>query len=109
MTTAITEGSGNVFADIGLPEPDEHLVKAGLVHRIAAIIAAERLGPADAAQRLGFPQPEVTAMLDGHFQDHTVDRLMRFLVALGHNVEIVVRPVKPGTRAARITVPDLGE
>jgi predicted XRE-type DNA-binding protein len=104
MKTPITRSSGNVFADIGLPDPGEHLIKAELVHRIAAIIETEGLKQADAAGRLGIAQPDVSKMLNGHFRQFSVERLMRFLVALGHDVEIVVRSVKPRKRAAQLTV-----
>ena len=104
MKTPVTQSSGNVFADIGMPNPEEHLIKAELVHRIAAIIEAEGMKQADTAERLGIAQPDVSKMLNGNFRQFSVERLMRFLVALGHDVEIVVRAAKPRKRAAQITV-----
>ena len=85
-------GTGNVFADLGLPNAEEHLVKAGLVVRIARIIGQRKLTQAAAAQIMGIDQPKVSAMLSGQFRGYSVERLMRFLVALGHDVEIVVKP-----------------
>jgi predicted XRE-type DNA-binding protein len=86
--------SGNVFADLGLAGASEHLIKAGLVVKIGRIVRQRHLTQADAAQLMGIDQPKVSAMLGGQFRGYSVERLMRFLVALGHDVEIVVRPTK---------------
>jgi len=83
--------SGNVFADLGLAEADEHLIKAGLVVKIDRTIRQRRLTQAAAAELMGIDQPKVSAMLAGQFRGYSVERLMRFLVALGHDVEIVVK------------------
>jgi len=91
-------GIGNVFADLGLGDAGEHLVKAGLVVRINRIIRQRRLTQAAAAQIIGIDQPKVSAMLAGQSRGYSVERLMRFLVALGHDVEIVVKPRKRGPR-----------
>jgi predicted XRE-type DNA-binding protein len=85
-------GSDNVFADLGLPNAGEHLVKAQLVLKIDTIMKARRLRQADAAEILGIRQPDVSRMLRGDFRQFSVERLLRFLVALGQDVEIVVRP-----------------
>jgi predicted XRE-type DNA-binding protein len=94
--------SGNVFADLGLPDANEHLIKAGLVVRIERIIRGRKLTQAAAAELLGVDQPKVSAMLAGQFRGYSVERLMRFLVALGHDVEIVVKPRKRGTAGLRV-------
>lgn len=91
--------SGNVFADLGLPDPDEHLIKAGLVAKIDQIIRARGLTQAKAASTIGIDQPKVSAMLAGQFRGYSVERLMRFLVALGQDVEIAVKPAKRGAAA----------
>src|SRR5271154_3190012 len=88
--------SGNVFADLGLPNAAEHMIKAGLVLKIDRTIRRRRLTQEAAAQLMGIDQPKVSAMLAGRFRGYSVERLMRFLVALGHDVEIVVKPVKGG-------------
>ncbi len=88
--------SGNVLADLGLPDSEEHLVKAGLVLRIGKAIRARGMSQAEAAGVLGIDQPKVSALLRGQFRGYSVERLMRFLVALGHDVEIVVRPKRRG-------------
>jgi predicted XRE-type DNA-binding protein len=93
--------SGNVFADIGLPNADEHLVKAKLVFKIDALMRERGLKQVEAASLFGIKQPDVSKMLKGDFRQFSVERLMRFLVALGQDVEIVVRPHRsPATVAA---------
>ena len=94
--------SGNVFADLGLADADEHLIKAGLVVKIDRIIRQRHLTQAAAAQLIGIDQPKVSAMLAGQFRGYSVERLMRFLVALGHDVEIVVKPRKRGPAELRV-------
>jgi predicted XRE-type DNA-binding protein len=94
--------SGNVFADLGLPDSGEHLIKAGLVVKIDQIIRQRRLTQEAAAKLMGVDQPKVSAMLAGQFRGYSVERLMRFLVALGHDVEIVVKPRKRGAAQLRV-------
>lgn len=84
--------SGNIFADIGLPHPEEHLLKAQLVVKITELVKQRKLKQREAADLFGMTQPDVSKMLRGHFHQFSVERLMRFLVALDQNVEIVVRP-----------------
>jgi predicted XRE-type DNA-binding protein len=90
-------GSGNVFADIGLPNAQEHLVKAQLVYKIDGLMKARGLKQVAAAKLFRVKQPDVSKMLRGDFRQFSVERLMRFLVALGQDVEIVVKPHR-GTR-----------
>ncbi len=94
--------TGNVFADLGLADADEHLIKAGLVVKIDRIIRQRQLTQAATAQLIGVDQPKVSAMLAGQFRGYSVERLMRFLVALGHDVEIVVKPRKRGVAELRV-------
>ena len=94
--------TGNVFADLGLPNAQEHLIKAGLVAKIDGIIRQRELTQASAAHLLGIDQPKVSAMLAGQFRGYSVERLMRFLVALGHDVEIVVKARKRGAAELRV-------
>ena len=84
--------SGNIFADVGVPKPDEHLIKAQLVHKIALLMKERGLKQQQTADLLGVRQPDVSKMLRGDFRQFSVERLMRFLVALGQDVEIVVKP-----------------
>ena len=102
MTRSIDyeKSSGNVFADIGLPDATDHLVKAKLVFKIDALMQERGLKQSEAAALFGVKQPDVSKMLHGDFRQFSVERLMRFLVALGQDVEIVVRPHNsPGTVA----------
>jgi predicted XRE-type DNA-binding protein len=84
--------SGNVFADVGLPNAEEHLVKAGLVYKISLLMKQRGLKQIEAAALFGVKQPDVSKMLRGDFRQFSVERLLRFLVALGQDVEIVVKP-----------------
>jgi predicted XRE-type DNA-binding protein len=91
---SIERSSGNVFADLGLKNPEELLAKAELVQRIADIIAERKLTQVRAAKLLGIDQPKVSALLQGKLRGFSTDRLFRFLNALGRDVEIVIRPAK---------------
>lgn len=96
-------GSGNVFADIGLPNPEEHLLKAELVSKLDDIIRGKKLTQTAAGRMLGVGQPDLSKILRGHFQDVSVERLLRFLAALDQKVEIVVTPMSK-RKAGRVTV-----
>ena len=99
-----TVGSGNVFADLGLPDADELLVKAGLVLQISRIVEQRGLTQAQAARALGIDQPKVSALLHGHLRGFSVERLTRFLNALGQDVDIVVHPTTPRARRGQTRV-----
>jgi predicted XRE-type DNA-binding protein len=90
--TKFQVGSRNVFKDLGLPNAEEHLVKAQLVYKIDTILRDRELKQVEAGKLFGIPQPDVSKMLRGEFRQFSVERLLRFLVALNHDVEIVVRP-----------------
>jgi predicted XRE-type DNA-binding protein len=85
-------GSGNVFKDIGVPNAEEHMVKAQLVLKIDTILKKRGLKQVEAADLFGVRQPDVSKMLRGDFRQFSVERLLRFLVALDQDVEIVVKP-----------------
>ncbi len=91
----ITRGSGNVFADLGVPNPEIALVKAKLVQRIRELIAERKFTQVGAAKLLGLDQPKVSALTRGRVEGYSIDRLFRFLNALGQQVEITVRPARP--------------
>lgn len=82
----------NVFKDLGLPNAEEHLVKAQLVFKIDAIMKKRRMKQTEAAALFGVRQPDISKMLRGEFRQFSVERLLRFLVKLDQDVEIVVRP-----------------
>src|SRR5271167_2253479 len=97
-------GSGNVFKDIGVPNAEEHLVKAQLVFKIDSILKKRGLRQVEAADLFGVRQPDVSKMLRGDFRQFSVERLLRFLVALDHDVEIVVKPHRNRNDAAALQV-----
>ncbi|HKH73761.1 MAG TPA: helix-turn-helix transcriptional regulator [Vicinamibacterales bacterium] len=96
--TAVTASSGNVFADMGVPEPEEELAKAQLASRIREIVRASRLTQVAAAALMGIDQPKVSALLSGRLANFSSERLMRLLTRLGQDVEIVVKS-KPRRQA----------
>ena len=102
-TVKIERGGGNVFADLGRPDADAHLLKAELVSNIDEIIRHRKLNQSQAAKLLGLSQPDVSRLLRGNFRDFSVDRLLRLLIKLGRDVDIVIRKPKK-SRAARLTV-----
>jgi len=75
-----------------VPNPDEHLIKAQLVEKIDTILQGRGLKQAETAQLFNVSQPDVSRMLRGDFRQFSIERLLRFLVALDHDVEIVVKP-----------------
>jgi len=100
----VTLGSGNVFADLGLKDADELLVKAGLVHRITKIIKQRKLRQVDTAELLGIDQPKVSKLLNGDLYGFSTLQIMHFLNALGQDVEIVVREPKRRKARGKLTV-----
>ena len=84
------EGSGNIFADLGFPHPKQELLKARLTLEIYRIIKARHLTQAQAGEILGIKQPHVSLLMRNRPGTFSVERLMDFLTALGHNVEIRV-------------------
>jgi predicted XRE-type DNA-binding protein len=93
------KSSGNVFADLGLPNADEHLIKADIVIAIAERIRAKRLTQAEASKLIGLAQPDVSKLLHGHFTGYSFERLFGFLTALGENVKIAVSPARTKKQA----------
>ena len=89
--TRVERDNGNVFADLGHPEPEVHLLKAELVTRIDRIIRRRKLKQVEAAKLLGLSQPDVSRLLRGDFRNYSLERLLRFLTALGRDVEIIIR------------------
>jgi predicted XRE-type DNA-binding protein len=101
--TRIERGSGNVFADLGLPDAGERQTKTRLALALNRIIKDRALKQVDAARLLGVPQPKVSALVNYRLDGFSVEKLMDFLVALGRDVEIVVRPARRDA-AARMMV-----
>ena len=88
------ESSGNVFADIGLPHPEQELLKANLTLQIYRLIKARELTQAQAGEILGVKQPHVSALMRNRSGNFSVGRLIEFLTALGQDVEISVKPTR---------------
>jgi predicted XRE-type DNA-binding protein len=97
-------GTGNVFKDIGVPNAEEHLIKAQLVSKIDTIMKQRHLKQIEAASLFGVKQPDVSKMLRGEFRQFSVERLLRFLVALDQDVEITVKPHRGRNDAATLHV-----
>lgn len=92
--TRVEKGSGNVFADLGLRNPEQELLKARLTLQIYKIIKARGLTQAQAGEMLGIKQPHVSALLRNRAGSFSVGRLMEFLAALGQDVQITVKPTR---------------
>src|SRR5262245_22225345 len=99
----VESGSDNIFADLGLPDAETHLLKAQIVSEIYRLTRRRKLTQAQAGKRLGISQPEVSRMFRGNFREYSVDRLMEFLTRFDRDVEIVVKPHKKTGRQGRIT------
>jgi predicted XRE-type DNA-binding protein len=91
MKQTITRGSGNIFADLGLPNADEHMLKARLVMCVDKMIQQAGLTQRAAAKRMGISQPDVSNLLRGRFEGFSLERLLGFVRALGSDVEIKVK------------------
>ena len=90
----VKQSSGNVFRDLGFPNPEGEELKAQLTLRIYRIIKARKLTQAAAGEILGIKQPHVSSLMRGQSGNFSVERLMEFLTALGQDVEITVRPTR---------------
>jgi predicted XRE-type DNA-binding protein len=84
-------GSGNVFADLGLPDAEKLKIKSGLVFEIAKAIRRLKLTQEQAARRMGIPQPKVSGLLRGDFANLSERKLMDCLTRLGYDIEITVK------------------
>jgi predicted XRE-type DNA-binding protein len=96
------KSSGNVFADLGVPHPEQELLKAQLTLQIYRLIKARGLRQADAGKILGIRQPHVSALVRNRAGAFSVERLMDFLTALGQDVQIRVRPARQGHGAVSV-------
>jgi len=90
----VVKGSGNVFADLGLPNPEQELLKARLTLQIHKIVKKRGLTQAQAGELLGVKQPHVSALMRNRAGNFSVGRLMEFLTALGQDVRITVKPTR---------------
>ena len=88
------EGSGNVFADLDVEQPEQELLNARLTLQIYKLIKASGLTEAKAGEILGIKQPHVSLLMRNRSGTFSVERLMQFLTNLGQDVEITVRPTR---------------
>ena len=96
MNDEITHGTGNVFADLGMPDAAERQTKTRLAMEINELLKARKLKQVDVAELLGIPQPRVSALVRYRLDGCSVERLMAFLTALDQDVEIMIRPSRHG-------------
>jgi predicted XRE-type DNA-binding protein len=96
-------GSGNIFADLGLPNAEEHQLKAALVVQIKRLMAERELTQSATAALVGMKQPDLSKVLRGDFRLVSVEKLMRMLTAFDQDVEISVKPHRKRGETGRIT------
>ena len=96
-------GSGNIFADLGLPNAGEHQLKAALVVQLKRLIAERGLTQVAAAKLIGMKQPDLSKLLRGQLRLVSVEKLMRMLTAFDQDVEITLKPRRKRGEAGRIT------
>src|SRR5580693_500168 len=90
----VTESSGNIFADLGLPNPEQELLKAQLTLQIYRILKDSRMTQVEIAKVLGVRQPQVSLLMRNRARNFSIGRLMEFLTALRRDVKITVRPAR---------------
>jgi predicted XRE-type DNA-binding protein len=100
----VETGSGNVFEDLGLPEAGERTTKVSLAVEINRALKNKGLDQTSAAKLLGVNQPKVSALSNYRLEGFSVERLISFLTALGHDVQISIRARRSGQGAGRVTV-----
>jgi predicted XRE-type DNA-binding protein len=98
----VEPSSGNVFADLGFPNPEEELAKADLAIRIGQLLTERKLTQKQAAALLGIDQPKVSALLRGKLDGFSTERLLRCINRLGHDVDIVIRPSRDRRASTRV-------
>ena len=99
----VEKGSDNIFADLGLPDAETHFLKAQIVSEIYRLTNERKLTQTEAGKLMGISQPEVSRMFKGNFREYSIERLMALLTTFDHDVEIVARPRKKGSKSGRIT------
>ena len=105
---SVERGSGNVFADLDLPDADSHLLKAKLVSCIDDIIRQRRTTQTEDARALGLSRSRLSRLLRGEFREYSLERLFHFLMALGCEIDIVIRPSGSNADGSlRIATPEL--
>lgn len=101
----ITHGSGNIFADLGMPNPEERQMRSALVHELHTILKSRKLSKTAAVKLLDLPAPTVADLLKGKFVDLPLHQLLSLLVRLNRDVEIRIKPVTEGARMHVSAIP----
>jgi predicted XRE-type DNA-binding protein len=99
----VDEGTGNVFADLGLPDSEERLLKANIVVELFRLIKDRGLTQVKAAKLVGISQPDLSHLLRGDFDDYSAERLMKMLTVFEQDIEIVMKPHRRAGKRGRIT------
>lgn len=97
-------GSGNVFADLGLPNPEERLLKARLAGMIYDVVQKRKWTQKHTADTLGISQPDVSRMLNGMLKDFSVERLINFLNKLDQRITITIQDEKENLPPNKIVI-----
>jgi predicted XRE-type DNA-binding protein len=100
----ITRGSTNVYADLGLENADEMLVKAQLATKIGDIIKRRKLTQVQAAELLGITQPKLSGLLRGQFRGISESKMLECLTRLGRDIQIVVKPTPRSRTEGHVSV-----
>jgi predicted XRE-type DNA-binding protein len=100
----IKNGSMNVYADLGVVDADEMLVKAQLATKIIEIIKLRKLTQIQAASLLGMPQPKLSNMLRGRFRGISEAKMFECMTLLGRDVQIVVKPTFRSRKTGHVSV-----
>ena len=100
----IEEGSGNVYADLGMVDADEMLVKAQLATKIGEIIKSRKWSQQQAAEVLGIPQSKLSKMLRGQFRGISEAKMLDCLARLGRDVQIVIGPARRSACVGHVAV-----
>jgi predicted XRE-type DNA-binding protein len=101
--TKFEEGSGNVFADLGLKDADQLLARAQIGFHVFKILEDKKLKQREIADVLGIAQPDVSHLMNGHFSRFTTDKLLEFLKRLDRKVTIEVSPRRKGEPYQQVT------
>jgi predicted XRE-type DNA-binding protein len=104
VSPEVTIGSDNVFADLGLENAEEMLVKAKLARQIYIAITERQLSQTEAAKILGIDQPKVSNLINGKLAAFSIERLFRFLNALDRDVEITIKAKSSDRDPARVII-----
>jgi predicted XRE-type DNA-binding protein len=99
----VYQSGGNIFADLGLPDAENHFLKAQLVAELYRLVRARKLTQTKAGELMGISQPEVSRLFKGRFREYSIERLMSFLTTFDCDVEIVSRPRSDNSGRGQIT------